>query len=112
MAEAQLSKQSFSSIVQVLTVEVTDSKTVDPATNRPFQRHAARCILLNDDGSVNTVGRLRIPKALVPQVKTGHFRATFGLRVPDFGDNKGDIVAELTALQAVAAANTPHGSKG
>lgn len=96
--------QTFSSIIKVLTVEVTDSKTIDATTGQPFKRTAARCILLNDDGSVNTVGRLRVPKSLVPLVKVGDFRATFGLRVPDFGDNKGDIVAELTALQQIDAA--------
>jgi len=88
----------FSSRIEVLTVESTDSKTMDPATGKPFKRVAARCILRADDGSVVTVGRLRVPKALVPQVAPGNFRAAFALRVPDFGDNKGDIVAELTAL--------------
>lgn len=103
---------TFSSRVQVLKVETTDSKTIDAATGKPFQRTAARCILLDDGGAVVTVGRLRVPKALVPTVREGLFRASFALRVPDFGDNKGDIVAELTALvpevpakpQAAAAA--------
>lgn len=90
---------SMSSRIQVLTVETTDSKTIDPATGKPFPRVAARCILLGDGNEVVTVGRLRVPKSLVPQVKTGIFRASFALRVPDYGDNKGDIVAELTALQ-------------
>lgn len=89
----------MSSRIQVLTVEVTDSKTVDPATGKPFQRVAARCILLGDGGEVVTVGRLRVPKSLQPQVKEGLFRAAFALRVPDYGDNKGDIVAELVSLQ-------------
>jgi len=88
----------LSSRVQVLTVETTDSKTIDAATGQPFKRVAARCILLGDADEVVTVGRLRVPKSLVPQVKQGTFRASFALRVPDYGDNKGDIVAELVSL--------------
>jgi hypothetical protein len=98
----------MSSTLQVLTVETTDSKTLDAATGKPFQRVAARCILLDDSGAVITVGRLRVPKTLQGQVKPGTFRAAFALKVPDFGDNKGDIVAELTSLVEVAKANTPH----
>lgn len=101
---------NFSSRVQVLTVETTDSKTLDPATGAPFKRVAARCILLDDGGQVVTVGRLRVPKTLVPQVHVGLFRAHFALRVPDYGDNKGDIVAELTQL--VPEAKTPAASAG
>jgi hypothetical protein len=97
----------MSSTLQILTVETTDSKTVDTVTGKPFQRVAARCILLGDAGEVVTVGRLRVPKSLQAQVKPGTFRAAFALKVPDFGDNKGDIVAELTSLLEVAKANTP-----
>ena len=32
------------------------------------------------------------------QVQVGTFRASFSLQVPDWGDDKGDIVAVLTAL--------------
>lgn len=95
----------LSSKIQVLTVESTDSKTVDAATGQPYKRIAARCILFNDDNTVNTVGRLRVPKALVPLVKPGMFTASFGLSVPDYGDNKGDVVALLTSLVPVAAAS-------
>lgn len=89
----------MTSRLRVLLVETTDSKTPDPATpGQFFKRVAARCILMDDEGKTVTVGRLRVPKSLVPQVKEGDFRAGFALRVPDYGDNKGDIVAELISL--------------
>lgn len=93
----------FSSIIQVLLVETTESKTIDPKTGSPYVRTAARAILLGDDGQPVTVGRLRVPRALVDQVKPGTFTAAFTLGVPDFGDDKGDIVAQLTGLTPVQA---------
>lgn len=99
----------FSSIIQVLIVEKTDTKTINPDTGKPFQRTAARCILLGDGGDVVTVGRLRVPKSLEDAVKVGIFRADFALVVPDYGDDKGDVVAQLTNLvpqQSKAAAPT------
>lgn len=91
----------FSSILQVLKVEEVASKTLDQATGKPFMRHYARGILLNESGEVNTVGRLRVPKALVEKLKVGTFTASFSLVVPDYGDDKGDIVAQLTDLTPV-----------
>lgn len=97
----------FSSILQVLKVEEQVSKTTDPKTGQPYVRHFARCVLVNDDGTVNNVGRLRIPRDLVEQVKVGTFHAGFALDVPDYGDNKGDIVAKLTSLVAAPVKSAP-----
>lgn len=91
----------FSSTVQILMVEKTESPYKDKVTGLPVQRVAARCILLADDGQPVTVGRLRVPKALVDKVQVGTFRADFALVVPDFGDDKGDIVAQVTNLTPV-----------
>lgn len=105
----------FSSILQVLKVEQVPSKKLDPATGKPYVSHYARGILLNESGEVNTVGRLRVPRDLVEKLKVGTFTASFALGVPDYGDNKGDIVAQLTDLTPVpgkqAAAPAPA-SKG
>lgn len=96
----------FSSTVQVLLVETTQSKKLNPDTGKPYEQCAARCILLGDNGKdVVTVGRLRVPPALREVVKPGVFRADFALQVPDYGENKGDIVALLTGL--VPAPATP-----
>jgi hypothetical protein len=37
----------------------------------------------------------------------GIYRAVYGLRVPDYGDQKGDVVAMVTALQPEAAMRQP-----
>lgn len=95
----------FSSTVQVLLVETTQSKKLNPDTGKPYEQVAARCILLADNGKdVITVGRLRVPPVLREVVRPGTFRADFTLQVPDYGDNKGDIVAMLTGLVPVASA--------
>lgn len=101
--------QSFSSIIQILVLETRDTGFKDKVTGEAVMRSDARCILFNDDGSVNTVGRLRVPKPLVPVAKVGTFRGGFAMQVPDWGDNKGDIVAVLTHLQEVpgSAAGKP-----
>lgn len=98
---------SLSSIIQVLIVEQTDSKTIDQATGQPFKRTAARCILLDEHGQPTTVGRLRVPKSLVDQVKVGTFTASFALVVPDYGDDKGDVVAQLTSLIPMPSRSAP-----
>lgn len=94
----------FSSVLQVLMVEVTLTKKLNPETQKPYEIPHARCILLADDAKeVVTVGRLRIPRGMEQVVKPGLFRANFALVVPDYGDDKGDIVAQLTGLQPMEA---------
>jgi hypothetical protein len=88
----------YSTLVQVLSVEATLGKKAGSDGVIPTY-YAARCILFQDDGkTVNTVGRLRIPKQLVPVVKEGMFTASFALTVPDYGNDKGDVVSQLTSL--------------
>lgn len=105
--------QHFSSRIQVLTVENEDRKS--KRTGNEYKHFVARAILLADDGEVVTVGALRVPPSLREQVKVGTFRASFSLQVPDYGDDKGDIVAVLTQLVpeqlAKAAANAPAAAK-
>lgn len=88
----------FSSIIQILLIEKQLTKKLNPETNKPYEIPYARCILLDQDGAVVTVGRLKIPRNLEAAVKLGTFRADFSLVVPDYGDDKGDIVSQLTGL--------------
>ena len=91
---------SFSSLIQVLKVnEVV--KGVSKAGNA-YERHSAECLLLDEKGGVECVGRLVIPEALRPLVAVGTFTAGFTLRVPTFGDRKGDIEAALVSLVPVS----------
>lgn len=89
----------FSSMIQVFTIE-NEEKT-SARTGNKYQHFAARCALLDDSGAVVNVGALRVPPAMRDQVKIGTFRAGFALQVPDWGDQKGDIVAVLTDLSPV-----------
>ena len=104
---------SFSSTVQVLKINPVESG-VSKKTQQPWERHTAECMLLTDDGEIECVGRMVIPKDMRETLKVGTFRASFALVVPTFGDQKGDITARLTGLVSVptgkpssAAVRTP-----
>lgn len=89
----------FSSTIEVLAVENEDRTS--KRTGNKYNHFAARCVLRADDGSVVTVGTIRsylIDSELRDKVKPGLFRATFTLRVPDFGESKGDIVSVVTGF--------------
>lgn len=99
---------SFSSTVQVLKVNEVE-KGVSKKTGLPWERHTAECVLLDEAGAIECVGRLSIPTPLRGEVKVGTFRAGFSLQVPTFGDQKGDITARLVSLSVVPgrAASVP-----
>ncbi|MDP3887122.1 hypothetical protein [Hydrogenophaga sp.] len=92
----------LSSTIQVLKVE--NEERTSKKTGDKYQHFAARCILLDDDGQVVTVGLLssrRMAPELRDQVKVGTYRAMFAMQVPDYGSDKGDMVAMLTGLVPV-----------
>lgn len=95
---------AFTSIIQILKTESVFSRKIDPATQKPYEFKVARVALINDDGELETVGRLRVPRELESVVVKGTFTASFALQVPDFGDNKGDVVSVLTNLVPVPPA--------
>ncbi len=97
---------AFTSTIQILKVSEELSKKLNPDTGKPYVSHIARTALINDDGELETVGRLRVPRELVDVAKVGVFRAGFALRVPDYGADKGDVVAVLTSLTPVPPART------
>lgn len=88
----------LTSTIQILKVTEELSKKLNPDTGKPYVSHIARTALINDDGELETVGRLRVPRELVDVAKVGTFRAGFALRVPDYGPDKGDVVSVLTSL--------------
>lgn len=92
----------FSSIINVLKVE--REERIGKASGKAYNHFAARVILLDDGGDVLTVGVInsrRISPELRDTIAPGTYRATFALQVPDYGDDKGDVIAVVTAL-------TPH----
>lgn len=97
---------SFTSTIQILKVSEELSKKLNPDTGKPYVSHIARTALINDDGELETVGRLRVPRDLVDVAKVGTYRAGFALRVPDYGPDKGDVVSMLTSLIPLPPAPT------
>lgn len=100
---------SFSSTVQVLKINEVE-KGISAKTQKAWERHTAECMLLDDSGAIECVGRLVIPPALRESLTVGTFRASFALVVPTFGDQKGDISARLTGLVPVAATKAANSS--
>ncbi|RYH38513.1 MAG: hypothetical protein EON54_18965 [Alcaligenaceae bacterium] len=89
------------STIQILKSEVQLSKKLNPDTGKPYESTIARVALLDDDGVLQTVGRLRVPRDLVDQAKVGTYRASFALQVPDFGEFKGEVISVLTGLVGI-----------
>lgn len=99
---------SFSSTIQVLKVE--NEERTSKRTGNAYNHFAARVILLTDDGEVDTVGVInsrRITPELRDSMKLGTYRATFALKVPDFGEDKGDVICMLTGLVPVVQKTAP-----
>ncbi len=88
---------SFSSRIQVLKVDAPEEKT-SPKDQSKYTVYTAQTALLDDDGAILKVGRLRIPEKLRDMVKVGTFRASFALEVAQWGQSKGDVIAALTGL--------------
>lgn len=100
----------FSSTIQILKVDPVEKK--NPPGGTPYEVHSAQCLLLDDNGELQTVGRLSIPPDLRGKVQVGTYRASFALQTAAYGKQKGDIVASLTGLvpvqsKAPAAAPKP-----
>lgn len=89
----------FKSLIQVLKVDPVEKvKTRDGSE---FDRHTAQVALLNDDGTLDKVGQLRISDALKEKIAVGTFTASFGLEVAQWGKNKGEVIAVLSGLVPV-----------
>lgn len=102
---------SFSSVIQVLKVEKEERQS--KRTGNAYEHFAARCILFDQDGAVETVGVInsrRITPELRESIRVGTYTAGFSLKVPDYGDDKGDVICMLTALVPVPPKAPASGS--
>lgn len=97
----------FVSTVQILKIDEV-VKGISTKTQKPWERHTAQCMTLTDDGVIDKVGVLEIPKALQGQVQPGIYRASFALAVRDWGDRRGLIEAQLTGLLPLPPAPAPR----
>lgn len=90
----------FLSLIQILKVDEPVTKK-SPKDQSEYTVYTAQTALLNSDGVLEKVGRLRIPEAMREKVKVGTFSALFSLEVAQWGLNKGDVIAALVDLQPV-----------
>jgi hypothetical protein len=87
------------SIIQILKVNELKSGT-SKKTGNPYELQDAECLLLTQDGQVDQVGVLQVPKELREvATKLGTFTATFALHA-NFASRR--IEARLTGLVPVA----------
>ena len=87
----------FASTIQILKVDPIEKRR-SPKDGSEYEIHTAQTALLNDEGELEKVGRLRIPESMREKVKVGIFRASFSLEVAQWGQNKGDVIAQLVDL--------------
>lgn len=91
------------SVIQILKVNDT-RKGTSAKTGKPWEMQDAECLLLNDDGSINCVGVLTIPKDLSGKVTPGTFVGSFSLRASPM-DRR--IEAVITGLQPYTTKQVP-----
>lgn len=90
--------------IKILKINVARSGIV-AKTGKPWEMQDAECILMNDDGSIGSVGVLQLPKTLmgVNAPKQGDYTASFALNAGI--DRKiNAVLTALTPLGAPAAA--------
>lgn len=93
---------NHTSIIQIIKVGEVQDKTFE---GRSYQIQEAECILLNDDGTPESVGVLRLSDKMRGQnaPKVGTYTATFSLQ-PSPKDRKiGAVLTGLTAVNRSAA---------
>lgn len=90
------------SIIQILKLNEIKSG-VSKKTGNPYEMQDAECLLLKEDGSVDQVGVLQVPKGLREVAKLGTFTATFALN-SNYASRR--IEAVLTGLIPVGPIKT------
>lgn len=67
------------SIIQILKLNELKSG-VSRKTGNPYEMQDAECLLLKEDGSLDQVGVLQVPKSLRDKVTVGVFTGSFAMR--------------------------------
>jgi hypothetical protein len=99
---------SFSSTIQVLLVSIEEKKNREGGT---YTKRTAECILLEDDGSINACGSMRLSEDLAKDLKPGTYRAGFSMVRSTFGDTKGELVSRLVSLTPAPVRAAPAAGK-
>ena len=96
---------AFSSTVQIL--KVTNETRVSEKTKLPYDVREAEVLCLQDDGSVEVAGTMRLSKLLVEGLVPGTYRAGFTRAKIGFGDRRGDITSQVVSLVTVPTRGNP-----
>lgn len=92
------------SIIQIL--KLNESRSGEK-NGRKWEMQDAECLLLNEDGTVNQVGVLMLPKDLMGKVQPGTFMGTFALRADTSREGQRRINAILTGLNPIPSGKQP-----
>lgn len=91
------------SIIQIL--KLNDPKTgTSSKTGKAYDMQDAECLLLTEDGQIDQVGVLQVPKNLREKISVGTFRGTFAMQA-NFASRR--IEAVLTDLTPFPAKSAP-----
>jgi len=86
-----------STLIQIF--KVNEPKTgVSKSNGKPYELQDAECALLNEDGSVDQIGVLMLPRELRGSITAGIYTGSFTLR-PDLRSRR--IEAVLVGLRPV-----------
>jgi hypothetical protein len=88
------------SIIQILKVNEL-KKGVSKKTGNDYEIQDAECLLLNDDGSVDQVGVLQIPKMLREKAVVGRHRGAFAMRANLASRRIEAVLVDLIPLEPV-----------
>lgn len=92
------------SIIQVL--KLNDPKTGTSAkTGKAYDMQDAECLLLTEDGQIDQVGVLQVPKNLRDKIAVGTYRGTFAMQA-NFASRR--IEAVLVDLTPFPAGKVPN----
>lgn len=93
------------SVIQIIKVNEARSGSKN---GRDWKMQDAECILFSEDGSVDAVGVLMLPKDLHEKAQVGTYEATFRLR-PNMASRR--IEAQIVTLVPVAKPTAPSSTK-
>lgn len=104
MSNAQNTTHRMCTTIQILKINPIESG-IAKATQKPYEWHTAECVLIDDAGSVSSVGRLVFPRALRETLggvsPIGTYQAVIAL-VGLTGERAGEISPQIIDLVPIA----------
>jgi hypothetical protein len=91
-------------LIKILKVNEL-KKGISARTNKPYEMQDAECLLMNDDGSVGSVGVLQLPKSLmgINLPSAGDYTAKFSLQSGMTDRKINAVLTGLTPIQRTKA---------